>query len=91
MSFKSRRESQVDVREEEAWGGFDIPPLARKWREWHERRNEGNSGNRVDLCSLQGIKRPTTTMRDDKQVLFEARVCNNLLYSNRKLIHDQKE
>lgn len=45
----------------------------------------------IFVCSLQGIKRPTTTMRDDKQVLFEARVCNNLLYSNRKLIHHQKE
>ena len=59
MSFKSRRESQVDVREEEAWGGFDIPPLARKWRERHERRNEGNSGNRVDLC-LQSARNQET-------------------------------
>lgn len=57
MSFKSRRESQVDVREEEAWGDLTY----HHWLEngesgMRKERNEGNSGNRVDLCSLQGIK-----------------------------------
>lgn len=40
-------------------GGFDIPPLARKWRGGHESRNEGTSGNRVDL-GLQSARNQET-------------------------------
>lgn len=63
MSFKSRRESQVDMREEEAWGDLI-------YHHWLEKGEGGMKGGVKEplvtewilVCSLQGIKRPTTTM-----------------------------
>ena len=63
MNFKSRRESQVDLREEEAW--VDLI-----YHHWLENGEAGmKAGMREPLvtewilvCNLQGIKRPTTTM-----------------------------
>ena len=40
-------------------GVFDITPLSRKRRGGHERRSEGNPGNRVDL-GLQSARNQET-------------------------------